>query len=99
MRVKMCSPWDLEPREAMRLQERLRERVVLEDRFEEVRFVAGGGPAFCFPTGNAFAGGIVYRFSPLFVVETRMGRRKLPLPFVPRALSFPGTPPVLPAVR
>src|SRR5713226_9092355 len=97
MRVKMCSPWDLEPREAMRLQERLRERVVLEDRFEEIRWVAGADLAFDPETGIAFAGVIVYRFPQLVEVERRMARRKLRFPYVPGLLSFRESPVLLAA--
>lgn len=93
----MCSPWDLEPREAMRLQERLRERVVLEDRFEEIRWVAGADLAFDPETGIAFAGVIVYRFPQLVEVERRMARRKLRFPYVPGLLSFRESPVLLAA--
>lgn len=72
----------------MRLQERLRERVVLEDRFGAIRFVAGADLAFDPETQVAFAGVIVYRFPGLEEVERRMARRKLRFPYVPGLLSF-----------
>ena len=43
MRPVLRTRWSLTPREAMRLQERLRDRAVLEDRFDAVRTVAGYG--------------------------------------------------------
>ncbi len=93
----MPSRWDLTPREAMRLQERLRERVVLEDRFGPVRLVAGADLAFDPGTGVAFAGVIVYRFPELEEVERRMARRKLRFPYVPGLLSFRESPVLLAA--
>ena len=51
------------PREAMRLQESLRERVELEDRFGEIRYVAGADMAFDPATDVAFGGVIVYRLA------------------------------------
>jgi deoxyribonuclease V len=79
----------------MRLQEKLRERVVLEDRFAEIRFVAGADLAFDPKTGEAFAAVIVYRFPELEEVERRMARRKLRFPYVPGLLSFRESPVLL----
>jgi len=76
----------------MRLQERLRERVVLEDHFERIRFVAGADIAFDPETDTAFAGVVVYRFPELEEVERRMARRKLQFPYVPGLLSFRESP-------
>ena len=72
----------------MRLQESLRERVELEDRFGDIRYVAGADLAFDPATEVAFAGVIVYRFPGLEEVERRMARRKLRFPYVPGLLSF-----------
>lgn len=72
----------------MRLQECLRERVVLEDKFPSIRFVAGADLAFDPATEIAFAGVIVYRFPGLEEVERRRARRKLRFPYVPGLLSF-----------
>lgn len=76
----------------MRLQEQLRDRVVLEDRFDRIRYVAGADIAFDPETQVAFAGVIVYRFPQLEEVERRMARRKLRFPYVPGLLSFRETP-------
>lgn len=76
----------------MRLQERLRERVVLEDRFRRIRYVAGADIAFDPETNLAFAGVVVYRFPELEEVERRMARRKLQFPYVPGLLSFRESP-------
>ncbi len=80
--------WDFTPREAMRLQESLRQRVELEDRFGDIRYVAGADMAFDPATEVAFGGVIVYRFPSLEEVERRMARRKLRFPYVPGLLSF-----------
>ena len=72
----------------MRLQERLREKVVLEDRFESIRYVAGADLAFDPETNLAFAGVIVYRLPELEEVERQMARQKLRFPYIPGLLSF-----------
>jgi len=88
MKPRIKPRWTLTPREAMREQERLRERVVLEDQFGEIRFVAGADLAFDPETETAFAGVIVYRFPALEEVERRSARLKLQFPYVPGLLSF-----------
>ena len=97
MKPTIATRWDLTPREAMRLQESLRERVELQDRFGDIRFVAGADMAFDPETEVAFAGVIVYRFPGLEEVERRMARRKLRFPYVPGLLSFRESPVLLAA--
>jgi deoxyribonuclease V len=76
----------------MRVQEKLRARVVEEDQFGEVRFVAGADMAFDPATDMAFAGVIVYQFPELEEVERSMARRQLRFPYVPGLLSFRESP-------
>lgn len=97
MKPRLRPHWNLTPREAVRLQERLRARVVLEDDFRLIRFVAGADMAFDPQTDLAFAGVIVYSFPPLVEVERQMARRKLRFPYVPGLLSFRETPVLLAA--
>jgi deoxyribonuclease V len=97
MEPRLETRWNLTPREAMRLQESLRERVELQDRFGEIRHVAGADMAFDPETEVAFAGVIVYRFPGLEEVERRMARRRLRFPYVPGLLSFRESPVLLAA--
>ena len=88
MEPRLETRWNLTARQAMRLQENLRELVECQDRFGEIRYVAGADMAFDPETEVAFAGVIVYRFPGLEEVERRMARRKLRFPYVPGLLSF-----------
>jgi len=97
MELRLEARWNLTPREAIRLQESLRERVELQDRFGEIRFVAGADMAFDPETEVAFAGVIIYRFPGLEEVERRMARRRLRFPYVPGLLSFRESPVLLAA--
>jgi deoxyribonuclease V len=99
MKSVLGTNWNLTPRQAMRLQERLRERLVLEDRLDRARFVAGADVAFDPETNTAFAGVIVYRFPELEEVERRMACRRLRFPYVPGLLSFRESPVLLAALR
>ena len=91
--------WKLTPREAIRLQARLRDRVILKDCFKQIRYVAGADIAFDPATEVAFAGVIVYRYPSLEEVERRMARRRLQFPYVPGLLSFREIPILLAAFR
>jgi deoxyribonuclease V len=97
MKTKLRTRWNLTLREAMRLQEKLRERIEREDRFAPVRHVAGADLAFDPQTNFAFAGVIVYQFPQLHEVERRMAGRKLRFPYVPGLLSFRESPVLLAA--
>ncbi len=97
MKTKLRTRWNLTPREAMRLQEKLRECVERDNRFQTIRYVAGADLAFDPQTNFAFAGVIVYQFPQLQEVERRMARRKLRFPYVPGLLSFRESPVLLAA--
>lgn len=97
MKPKIRSRWDLSPREAMRVQEELREQLILEDGFAAIRYVAGADLAFDPATDLAFAGVIVYRFPAMEEVERRSSQRRLRFPYVPGLLSFRETPVLLSA--
>lgn len=92
MKPRLRSRWNLTPRQALRLQERLRERVLMEDGFSEIRTVAGADVAFDPSTNTAFAGVIVYRFPQMEELERQMARAPLRFPYVPGLLSFRESP-------
>lgn len=99
MKPVLRANWNLTPRQAMRLQERLREQAVLEDRVGRVQFVAGGDIAFDPETDTAFAGVVVYRLPGLEEIERRSACRRLRFPYVPGLLSFRESPVLLAAFR
>lgn len=81
----------------MRLQEKLRERVVEQDEFGPIRTVAGADLAFDPETQMALAGVVVYRLPGLEEVERRFAERRLRFPYVPGLLSFRESPALLAA--
>jgi len=88
MKPRIKPRWNLTPREAIREQERLRERIILADNFEAIQLVAGADLAFDPATNTAFAGVVIYRFPEMKEVERCHARRKLRFPYVPGLLSF-----------
>lgn len=88
MKPKLHTRWDLTPREAMELQARLRDQVEEEDRFGEIRTIAGADLAFNPVTRMAVAGVIVHRLPQLEEIERRFAWRRLEFPYIPGLLSF-----------
>jgi deoxyribonuclease V len=95
MKTKIRARWSLPPREAVRLQEKLRDQVMLEDDFSAIRYVAGADLAFDPATNVAFAGVIVYHFPEMSEVERRWVQHPLRFPYVPGLLSFRESPVLL----
>lgn len=88
MKPKLRTRWDLTPKEAVQLQKQLRDRVVEEDRFGEIRTIAGADLAFNPITKMAVAAVIVYRLPQLDEVERRFAWKRLEFPYIPGLLSF-----------
>jgi deoxyribonuclease V len=99
MKTRIRTRWSLSPKEATRLQEKLRNQVMLEDSFAAIQSVAGADLAFDPATNVAFAGVIVYRFPEMEEVERHWAQRTLRFPYVPGLLSFRESPVLLAAFR
>jgi deoxyribonuclease V len=99
MRVQHLHPWDLSPKEAVRLQTQLAGCVVREGDLPEsdVRFVAGSDVSFD-RKHNRAAGAIVVLAYPSFDIVEEVGvESPVTFPYVPGLLSFRETPVLLPA--
>jgi len=97
MKALRLHRWNVTPREAARIQLRLRERVELEDRLPRVETVAGADVALDLRRGRAIAGVIVYAFPELKEIERVWAERPLTFPYVPGLLSFREIPVLLKA--
>jgi len=97
MKALRLHRWNVTPREAARIQLRLRERLELKDRFAEIRTVAGADVALDLRRKRAIAGAIVYRFPEMVEIERACAERPLTFPYVPGLLSFREIPVLLKA--
>ncbi len=91
-------PWDLTPKEAIALQQTLRERVELADRVDGVRLVAGVDVGFEEKNTITRAAVAVLTFPGLSLHEFRIARQPTRFPYVPGLLSFREVPAVLEAL-
>ena len=94
LKLAYSHPWDLTADEAIRLQEILRSRVVVQPLpLSLIRTV--GGVDLGFREGNARAAAVVLSFPSLDVVEQSVVEVPAQYPYIPGLLSFRETPAIL----
>jgi deoxyribonuclease V len=88
MRIAHRHDWDISPREAVALQQRLRREIVADRPIDlgAVRLVAGVDVSV--KEGQSQAAVVVATFPDFTVVETVRAQRQTPFPYVPGLLSF-----------
>ncbi|HEX2186276.1 MAG TPA: deoxyribonuclease V [Chloroflexota bacterium] len=92
--------WALTPQEAIAVQRRLAPLVERENRFGEIRYVAGIDVGFAPRNGHADlarAAVAVLSYPDLAVVEVSRAERPVTFPYVPGLLSFREAPAILAA--
>lgn len=80
--------WDVPVQEAIEIQNRLRQRTVLENTLQDVRLVAGADIAIDEKSKQAFAAVVVLDLASMKVVSKAFGAAEIPFPYVPGLLSF-----------
>jgi len=90
--------WDLSPAEAIALQQTLRGQLILTDRLDSVRRVAGVDVGFDAGGTVTRAAVAVLRFPELSLLEKAIARQPTRFPYVPGLLSFRELPAVLEAL-
>lgn len=90
--------WDLTPSEAIALQQQLRDAVVVEDAFGDVRHVAGVDVGFEDGGATSRAAVVVLDFPALTVSDQALCRMPTSFPYIPGLLSFREAPAVLQAL-
>lgn len=98
--MDVCSlhRWDLSPGEALDVQEKLRERVVLEDRLGAVRTLAGLDVHADPRQETARAAAALLSFPALEPLEEVTAERPVAFPYIPGLFSFREIPPLLDAL-
>jgi len=95
MNYRRLHSWKVTPREAARIQLRLRSKLELTDRLAAVRLVAGADLAFDLDANRAIAGVVVYAFPEMEEIERAWGESEITFPYVPGLLGFREAPALL----
>lgn len=99
MKLQHTHPWDVTPREAIAIQQQLRQQVRLEDCLGEVCRVAGVDVGFEQHNTITRAAVAVLSFPGLELLEHAIVRQPTRFPYVPGLLSFREAPAVLQALE
>ena len=99
MNVKQLHAWDLEPREAMRLQAELANSLELVPLAREPRFVAGADISYEKKEDHLYAAVVVIDLTTWRVVEVQTAEGDVPFPYIPGLLSFRESPVLLKALE
>lgn len=87
-RPPLNHPWNLSPREAIRLQKELASQIIAKDDFEKIEVIAGADMALSENGKEAYAGVILYEFPSLKEIKRVWAQGPLTFPYVPGLLSF-----------
>ncbi len=91
--------WSLTPKQAIQLQKRLANQIVIKKPKREIRYVVGVDMAFTTGMTHCVAGAVVWDRREKRIIETTHAKRIVRFPYVPGLLSFREAPAVLAALR
>lgn len=97
-KITKLHTWSLAPKEAIRLQQALRDRVTAEGEVEPLRWVVGVDVAYKRELHAAKAAVVVCRWPDMEVLEEHTAQESIRFPYVPGLLSFREAPVALKAL-
>ncbi len=86
--MRILHPWNVNPEDAARLQEQLREKVVLNPPKGPFDTVAGVFAAMREGEPDAAAAALVMHLPDFHVLESKVASATIPMPYVPGLLAF-----------
>ena len=98
MKLQYSHPWDVTPQQARQIQLDLQQKVILEDQFERISYVAGVDVGFEEKNTITRAAIAVLNFPQLELQESKIARIPTRFPYIPGYLSFREVPAVLEAL-
>lgn len=90
-------PWNLTPKEAIKLQKSLRSRIRFEKLRKEPKLIAGCDISYNKRSPTIYAGIVVLRYPELTIIEEATAITGTSFPYIPGLLSFRESPAVLEA--
>ena len=97
MEPTLIHPWQLSEIEALALQQQLAAKVIKEDKFNKVHFVAGVDVAYAKENSKLVAAVVILNAETLEVIETVIAEDEVQFPYIPGLFSFRELPPLIKA--
>jgi len=97
MKIPDLHPWDLTPKEAIRIQEALREKLVFRPPKKPIRLLAAGDVSYNLGDEINFGAFLLFRFPDLILLEKAWTMEKISFPYIPGLLTFREAPILLKA--
>ncbi|HOD35711.1 MAG TPA: deoxyribonuclease V [Syntrophales bacterium] len=97
MKVRRLHPWDVTPREAVKIQRSLREKLRLNENLlsGRIRYVGGADISYTRGDDRFFAAVVILEWPSLRTVEEATHFEKVRFPYIPGLLSFREGPPLI----
>jgi deoxyribonuclease V len=95
MNIVDLHPWDVNYEEAVMIQERLKDQVVVRKFDKEIRYILGLDTSYTKGSRMVWAGAVVLDFPSLVKKEERWSQREVSFPYIPGLLSFREIPALL----
>ena len=99
MKIDQKLPFPADTETAINMQEKLRHKVIAEDQFETIKYVAGVDVGYSNDDGITQAAVAVLNFPELELKEQAIAQRPNSFPYIPGLLSFREIPAILDALE
>jgi deoxyribonuclease V len=86
--MKPLHSWNVSVEEAIRIQEALKDRIILKKSFSKVRTVGGGDVAYSKSENLLFGAIVVLSFPYMEILDMAASDGQVPFPYIPSLLSF-----------
>jgi len=97
MKITDLHPWDVTPAEAFRIQDALRQKLVLRPPKKPIRLLAAGDVSYDPKSEKTFAGVLLFRYPEIELLEKASAQGKAIFPYIPTLLTFREAPLLLKA--
>jgi len=88
MRYRKLHSWNVSPKEAIKIQEKFRGRLILKKRPGKINVIAGADVAFSKKDDKAFGAVVVLSYPGLEILEEAASSVSLKFPYIPGLLTF-----------
>ncbi|WP_334073563.1 MULTISPECIES: deoxyribonuclease V [Paenibacillus] len=99
MKSKIMHPWELNEEEAVSIQRELAQKVIQQDQYHDITYVAGVDVAYSKQSDVLIAAVVILEAASLKLVESVTVEDRVQFPYIPGLFSFRELPPVIKAFK